>query len=95
MACREASEESGLAVRPLLSDAIDVDIHAIPAHGAEPAHFHYDVRFLLVAEPAPLVVTSESHALKWVPLAEIESVSREASLLRLVAKCRALLADFS
>ena len=93
VALREASEESGLAVRPLLADAIDVDIHAIPARGAEPAHFHYDVRFLLIAELAPLTVTSESHALQWVPLAKIESVSREASLLRLAAKCRALVAD--
>ena len=95
VACREAREESGLAVAPLSSDAIDLDIHTIPARGTDPAHFHYDVRFLLVAEPAPLVVTHESVALKWVPLAALERVTREASILRMVAKGRAFMADMS
>ena len=90
VACREAREESGLVVRPLTTDAIDCDIHAIPAQGDEPAHFHYDVRFLVVAEPTPLTITPESIALKWVPLAKIESVTSEASLLRMASKCQAL-----
>ena len=47
---REALEESGIeglivaSARPF-----DLDIHAIPALGAEPAHFHYDVRYVFIA----------------------------------------------
>ncbi|WP_323772030.1 NUDIX hydrolase [Antarctobacter sp.] len=88
VALKEAYEESGLARIRLLSDAVfDVDIHQIPARGAEPAHLHYDVRFLMQAEAGEIAVTAESHALKWVPLAELarftasESVSRMARLL--------------
>ena len=95
VACREAGEESGLAVRPLSTDAIDLDIHAIPARGADPAHFHYDVRFVLVAEPGPLAITHESVALKWVPMDAIAAVTREQSMLRMAAKCRALIANMS
>ena len=93
VACREASEESGLVVEPLLSDVMDLDIHAVPAHGADPAHCHYDVRFLLVAEHAPLIVTRESVALQWVPMEAMESVTHEESILRMAAKCRAFIAD--
>src|SRR3569623_1956902 len=45
---REAREESGLAkVTPILAGIFDSDVHVIPARGAEPQHFHYDVRWLL------------------------------------------------
>jgi 8-oxo-dGTP pyrophosphatase MutT (NUDIX family) len=48
VALREAREESNLdAIRPVSEDIFDVDIHVIPARGAEPEHLHYDVRFLL------------------------------------------------
>ena len=92
VACREAREESGLEVAPLLREPIDLDIHAIPPHGGDPAHLHYDVRFLLVAEQAPLVVSGESLALKWVPFAEVASLTREESILRLVEKARRCIA---
>ena len=93
IACREAAEESGLAVAALQTDAVDLDIHGpIPARGGAPAHYHYDVRFLLQARhSASFTVTAESLALKWVPLDEVESVTTECGLLRLVAKCRKLL----
>src|SRR5258708_35124153 len=44
-AAREAREESGIEGLILASARpFDLDIHEIPAHGSEPAHFHYDVR---------------------------------------------------
>ena len=99
VACREAEEESGLTVAPVFEDAVDLDIHRIPAHGEDPPHFHYDVRFLLMAETAPLptnlTANEESLALKWVRLDDVESVTREASIRRMVAKCRNLVADWS
>ena len=91
VACREAAEESGLEVSPLLAEPIDLDIHAIPARGSDPPHYHYDVRFALHGSERAATVSEESLALKWVPLTDIESVTREESILRMVAKCRAAL----
>ena len=89
VACREAAEESGLSVVPVREDVLDLDVHAIPARGADPAHFHYDVRFLLRAERlGPLAATDESLALKWVLLDDIETVTQEESILRMVRKLK-------
>ena len=93
VACREAAEESSLAVRPRCAAPVDLDIHAIPARGPDPRHYHYDVRFLLQVEKSDQFrATDESLAMAWVPLAEVEAVTREESTLRLVAKSRAVLA---
>ena len=93
VACREGAEESGLAVSPRATLPVDIDIHAIPARGNDPQHFHYDMRFLLqVVESDCFTATDESLALKWVPLADVGGVTSEASLLRLLAKSKALLA---
>ncbi len=91
-ALREAREESGLQeITPLSTDIFDLDVHPIPARGAEPAHFHYDVRYLLEADRAwPLVVTAESKELAWVPVEEVPRLNPEASMLRLAAKSRRL-----
>ena len=96
VACREAAEESGLAVVPRLDEPVDLDIHTIPARGHDPAHFHYDVRFLLQAEGSDrFAATDESLALAWVPLDNVAAVTRETSILRMVAKSRALLATLA
>ena len=88
-ACREATEESGLAVVPVQEEVLDLDVHAIPARGSDPAHYHYDVRFLLrVERPGPLEATDESLALQWVPFDRIEAVTTEESILRMVGKYR-------
>lgn len=92
VACREAGEESGLDVTPASPEPIDVDIHAIPPHGGDPAHFHYDVRFVLLAEVGVPLATEESLRLEWVPLDRLAALTTEESVLRLAAKCRARLA---
>jgi len=88
VALREAREESGLeGIRPLSEAIFDVDVHPIPARGNEPRHLHYDVRFLLEADAdAPLIISSESKDLAWVSLAEINQISVERSIARMVAK---------
>lgn len=90
-AWREAREESGLAAVRCLSEHIfDVDVHAIPARPGEPEHFHYDIRYLFQADRhAPLVVSRESKELAWLSLAEIEALTQEESVLRMVRKTRA------
>jgi 8-oxo-dGTP pyrophosphatase MutT (NUDIX family) len=91
-ALREVSEEAGLSrLKPLNEGRIfDVDAHCIPARGSEPAHIHYDVRFLIEADPdEPLRLTEESHDLAWVPLSAIAALNTDQSVLRLVERTRA------
>jgi 8-oxo-dGTP pyrophosphatase MutT (NUDIX family) len=88
VALREAEEESGLVGLQLVSTEIfDIDIHAIPARGNEPAHWHYDCRFLVQATKSDAyMVSAESHDLAWVALADVAALSNEESLLRMVTK---------
>ncbi len=65
----------------------DIDRHLIPAHKSEPVHYHYDVRFLIVAEePEPIKVSDESHDLRWFSLDEARQKTSEESMLRQFAK---------
>jgi 8-oxo-dGTP pyrophosphatase MutT (NUDIX family) len=88
VALREAREESGLSSIRAVGDGIfDVDIHAIPARGAEPEHFHYDVRYLLEADRGEeLRMSSESKDLQWVAMERVAELTGEESVLRMVRK---------
>lgn len=92
VAMREAQEESGLTRLVFVSCApFDVDRHWIPARPNEPAHWHYDLRFAIEADPAePLVISSESKDLSWVELARIQDFTTEESMLRMARKTGAL-----
>ena len=87
-ALREVCEESGLeSVTPLSDQIFDVDVHAIPANPKEPAHFHYDIRFLFAADrTTPLVISNESKDLAWVEIEKIAELTAEESVLRMVRK---------
>jgi 8-oxo-dGTP pyrophosphatase MutT (NUDIX family) len=91
VALREAREESGLAYVRAVSPALfDVDRHWIPARKTDPGHYHYDLRFLLEADPAaPLIISSESKDLAWVDLARVTSLNPEESMARMVRKTKA------
>jgi len=88
VALREAWEESGLTrLRAVSSDLFDVDRHRIPARGAEPEHWHHDLRFLIEADPdEPLVLSSESKALAWVDVSAVTGLNSEESMARMVRK---------
>jgi 8-oxo-dGTP pyrophosphatase MutT (NUDIX family) len=88
VALREALEESGIArIEPLSEEIFDVDVHTIPAKGSEPEHFHYDVRFALIApRGAQFVVSDESHALAWVKRTEIDGYHTDFSVRRMADK---------
>lgn len=87
VAAREAEEESGLTDLALVSEEIfDIDIHEIPARKQEPAHFHYDCRFLLQATSTNYVVSDESHDLGWIALNDMSQYTNEESVLRMVRK---------
>ncbi|MGR3759665.1 NUDIX hydrolase [Roseobacteraceae bacterium NS-SX3] len=87
VALKEVYEESGLSrIRALAGQVFDVDIHKIPARAAEPAHLHYDVRYLFRAEAGGIAASSESRALAWVPIGALETVTDAAGVLVLREK---------
>jgi 8-oxo-dGTP pyrophosphatase MutT (NUDIX family) len=88
VALREAIEESGLkTIEPISEDIFDVDVHDIPARKNEPAHFHYDIRFLFEADDKEkLIITNESNDLRWIPLDRMEEYTTEESVMRMVRK---------
>ena len=87
VARREAAEESGLIVEPIDVEIFDVDIHAIPARGADPEHSHFDARYAFrVVGSEAFIASDESHALEWVPIARMSSFTSEQSMLRMARK---------
>ena len=89
VALREAREESGLDVRALDETIFDLDMHLIPARGGEPAHCHYDVRFLVQAMEDRFHVSEESFALAWVPAGKVGVFTNHESVLRMARKWQA------
>ncbi|MDQ6626490.1 MAG: NUDIX hydrolase [Verrucomicrobiota bacterium] len=95
VARREAHEESGIdSLAVWNSQPFDLDIHKIPARGEEPAHWHYDVRYLFVApHEAIFQQSAESRELRWFTPEEMEALPLDTGLRRLVAKWRNLIAS--
>jgi 8-oxo-dGTP pyrophosphatase MutT (NUDIX family) len=81
-ALREAREETSLELdfHPAAPRPFDLDIHEIPERPGQAAHFHLDVRYLLVGRGDPCAGAS------WYPLGE----GGDASVGRLVVKARRL-----
>lgn len=101
VALREAEEESGLPRLRYLDfeEALgcphhpvpfDLDIHEIPARANEPAHLHYDVRFLVVSDTQALHLNEESHQLGWFTLADARLKTQEPSMTRQFQKLELL-----
>ncbi len=77
-ALREAREETALELdlHPEAPRPFDLDIHEIPERPGEPAHFHLDVRYLLVGSGEPCGGAA------WHPL----GAAGDGSVERLAAK---------
>lgn len=88
VALREAEEESGLSGLSVQPTVFDLDRHRIPEHKGVPAHWHYDVRYVVHAgEDEAFVVSDESHALAWVDISLLAAdASADASLRRMATK---------
>ena len=98
VALREAQEESGLthlelAGQPSQLIPLDIDVHRIPdrldATGnlVEETHEHHDIRFLIFAAAGQeLVLSEESHDLRWFSHREVLEVTGEESVLRMMRK---------
>jgi 8-oxo-dGTP pyrophosphatase MutT (NUDIX family) len=94
VALREAAEETGilgLALHPAAPRPLDVDVHDIPARGAEPAHQHLDLRYLVLAPTlAPLARSmAEARALRWFAWCELAGLDLDPGLRRALATARA------
>ncbi len=94
VAQRETYEESGIEGLILASSRpFDLDIHPIPEKDNEPAHLHYDVRYLLIAPEGALYQTSsESLELRWFYAEDLAALSLDSGLRRLLDKWQRLLA---
>jgi len=95
---REAIEETGIARfdAPLGRAILDVDVHPIPARGKDPAHHHFDVRFLLTTESDADPAASEdpTRPIRWASYEEAVSLGVDASLERALRKARGRLEAF-
>jgi 8-oxo-dGTP pyrophosphatase MutT (NUDIX family) len=89
---REVAEETGIEQLTLAHDgAFDLDVHAIPALGVEPAHAHFDVRFLFRAGTLALARNEhEVDAASFVPLGQLRAgkpdIATDASVMRAIHK---------
>ena len=93
VALREAREETGIGdvvLHPTAPRPLDVDVHAIPARGDEPAHKHLDLRYLVLAPAeAPLArAVEEAHALRWFHWADLAVLDLDAGLRRALRTAR-------
>jgi 8-oxo-dGTP pyrophosphatase MutT (NUDIX family) len=84
---REVAEEVGLALPASAEGAVfDLDIHRIPARRDEPQHEHFDVRFCFQAPTLDFATNDEVVAARWAPLAEIDQLTTDESVLRVARK---------
>jgi 8-oxo-dGTP pyrophosphatase MutT (NUDIX family) len=94
-ALREAQEESGLRHFTMPQTTIfDIDVHRIPlSKKGFPAHFHYDIRILLLADDAENIAfdVTESNTVQWFDLDKIKAVNDNESVQRMVRKTADLL----
>lgn len=86
---REVEEETGLKPALAQEDIYDVDLHDVPERPVknEPAHKHYDVRFLIeVPFSKPNPPAGESQEIAWYTLDDITPELCEDSVLRMARK---------
>ncbi len=89
-AAREVREETAVTLaEPLPTDLFDIDVHAIPAAHGEPAHAHFDLRFVFHAETEDFEADDEVMAAAWVPIDEIAAGWEDTSVQRVAARMAA------
>ncbi|HEY0332409.1 MAG TPA: NUDIX hydrolase [Stenotrophomonas sp.] len=89
VALKEAEEESGLVGLSLAGpEPFDLDRHWIPGRREVDGHWHYDVRYIVRAgQREDFVVSEESLALAWRPIAELpDDPGSDESMRRMAAK---------
>ena len=94
VALKETAEETGIDatdIKLVDSSVFDVDIHTIPARGADPEHQHIDIRFLVeIDNDLPVPGNDESHEILWIDLPNVSRYNRNRSTYRMLEKTRAM-----
>jgi len=86
---REVEEETGLfelGTEPGAPVPFDLDIHPIPARREEPAHLHFDVRFLFHARTRTCRPGTGARAVRWADLDRGSGRSSDSGLDRVRAR---------
>ena len=83
---REVQEETGLGDLQLLAAPFDLDVHSIPARKEDPAHLHFDVRFLFETAEKRATPATDATAAQWVALDAVACIDSDESVLRAVRK---------
>ena len=84
---REINEEVGITnIEPLFDNIFDIDIHRIPSNAKEPAHEHFDVRFLFKTSSFSYIAGSDAKAARWYSLSNISEIESDQSVMRAVEK---------
>ncbi len=94
VAKREAKEETGITDFDELDGKIfDIDVHKIPENKSknEPEHYHYDIRFLLIAKNKGFLVSNESTEIKWVSMQDVKKYTTDKSMNRMLKKVQKIL----
>lgn len=90
VAWREATEETGLVGLRLVTPAIDIDVHEIPARPGEPAHLHLDLRSLLLVgeerDPSP---NHETLGARWMSVDDAE-ITGTVELSRMINRATSI-----
>lgn len=90
-AAREVREETELTVLPGVALLAGLDVHGIPAKGAEPYHLHHDLKFAFLAASAEVAVTSETRGVAWCSFDEADRYTVPPSILRAASRARQFL----
>ncbi|TNE84180.1 MAG: NUDIX domain-containing protein [Deltaproteobacteria bacterium] len=90
-AAREVAEETGITdAEAFRGGLFDVDVHVIPARKGDPEHRHFDARFLFQANSLDFAAGSDAKDARWVPLDQVREAESDASVMRAIAKIKAM-----
>ena len=78
IALHEASEKTGLGLSAitLVTDLIfNIDVHKIPKHGAEPAHMHYDIKWIFQVSEVNSPGNDKSYEVQFLQLMKSKNLT--------------------
>lgn len=93
VAMKEAGEETGITkVRPISEGIVSLDVLAVQGHVRKeqyvPSHLHLSVAFLLEGDEGESlkIKADENSGVRWIPVSELETCSREAHMITIYKK---------
>ena len=89
VALREVREETGLSDVRVQAKLFDVDVHDIPASPKEPAHVHFDFRFLVKTSEGTARPGGVAGDGRWFTAMDAHRIATDESLGRPLRKCLA------